>query len=491
MDDINFWHIQLHPDDDKWNFEKKLLEEKQIIGIGDYWSSGEKQIENFNNIMKIGDIVLVRHGFKPIALVKIIGETEDLKSNKMDQIDWFRYRRKVKVLDWAKNRSKFPDYRGTLKIIKNKNSKSYKYIYNWYQSLFNKKFFISRIYIKNYKVLKDVNLDFTYKDKILNIIILAGINGSGKTSILEFINNLHQITHKKDKDSFVEINNEHTNFYDESKEVLLLDTGVTENEKIKEYKNNIEYLGVAENLNLDNLKKLLTDKIKKKILVYKKDIKEVYNDIKKFIKNIFEDLDLMINFSHIDENDNIFFQNKSEEVFNLEEISSGEKNLLIKVLYLYLKEIQNKVILIDEPELSLHPTWQSRILKIYENFANHNNCQIIIATHSPHIIGSAKPEYLRVLTFDEKNNITVLDNYNRSYGLEFEKVLLEIMGVKELRVPEIEEKFNKLKQCIKNQDKRDFIKLYKELEEILGSDDTDLQLLKMQANLKGLNVSSK
>ena len=488
MDDINFWHIQLHPDDNKWNFEKKLLKEKQIIGIGDYWPKGEKQIKNFNNVMKVGDIVLVRHGSEPIALVKIIGKTEDLKSNKMDQIDWFRYRRKVEVLDWAKNKDKFPDTRGTLKIIKDKNSQSYKYIYNWYQSLFNESDFISHIYIKNYKVLKDINLDFTYKGKVLNIIILAGVNGSGKTSILEFINSLYQITYKKDKDSFVEINNKHINFYNEKREVILFDTGVTENKKIKEYKNNIEYLGVAENLNLDNVKKLLTNKINKEIFVYQKDIKEVYNDIKNFIHNVFENLDLMINFSYIDENDNIFFQNKSSETFNLEEISSGEKNLLIKVLYLYLKEIKNKVILIDEPELSLHPTWQSRILKLYENFVRQNNCQIIIATHSPHIIGSAKPEYLRVLTFDKNNNVIVLDNFNRSYGLEFEKVLLEIMGVKELRVPEIEEKINKLKQYIQNQNKKDFIKLYKELETILGDDDTDLQLIKMQANLKGLNV---
>ncbi len=41
----------------------------------------------------------------------------------------------------------------------------------------------------NYKILKDFNLDFKDKDKILDLVVLAGVNGSGKTTILEFIQN--------------------------------------------------------------------------------------------------------------------------------------------------------------------------------------------------------------------------------------------------------------------------------------------------------------
>jgi predicted ATP-dependent endonuclease of OLD family len=40
--------------------------------------------------------------------------------------------------------------------------------------------------------------------------------------------------------------------------------------------------------------------------------------------------------------------------------------LLTKVLYLYLSEIKNQVILIDEPEMSLHPNWQNSILELYD-----------------------------------------------------------------------------------------------------------------------------
>ena len=87
--------------------------------------------------------------------------------------------------------------------------------------------------------------------------------------------------------------------------------------------------------------------------------------------------------------------------FKLDEISTGQKTLLTKVLYLYLNDVRDKVVLIDEPELSLHLTWQSSIFKIYENFAKENNCQVILATHSPHIIANTPHKYLRFLVEED------------------------------------------------------------------------------------------
>ena len=56
---MNYWHIQLHPDNRK-DFSNKvireILSEKKIIGLGE-WEQGEKQREQFQNNMKIGDVV--------------------------------------------------------------------------------------------------------------------------------------------------------------------------------------------------------------------------------------------------------------------------------------------------------------------------------------------------------------------------------------------------------------------------------------------------
>jgi len=60
-------------------------------------------------------------------------------------------------------------------------------------------------------------------------------------------------------------------------------------------------------------------------------------------------------------------------------------------------DLKDSVILIDEPELSLHPNWQNHILRVYKNIANQGNNQLIVATHSPQIISSTPNQSLRIL----------------------------------------------------------------------------------------------
>ena len=45
--------MQLHPHDENWNNEIELLKEKQLIGIGDYWTGEESQVDDFVNNIKI------------------------------------------------------------------------------------------------------------------------------------------------------------------------------------------------------------------------------------------------------------------------------------------------------------------------------------------------------------------------------------------------------------------------------------------------------
>ena len=46
---------------------------------------------------------------------------------------------------------------------------------------------IEKVHIKNIKGIKDLELSFKKDNKILDLIVLAGVNGSGKTTILEAI----------------------------------------------------------------------------------------------------------------------------------------------------------------------------------------------------------------------------------------------------------------------------------------------------------------
>lgn len=76
-------------------------------------------------------------------------------------------------------------------------------------------------------------------------------------------------------------------------------------------------------------------------------------------------------------------------------LSTGEKQVVFRGAYLLrnINVLQNSTIMIDEPELSMHPLWQKKILQYYKNLftdANSNQtAQLLFASHSEAVISEA------------------------------------------------------------------------------------------------------
>ncbi len=68
----------------------------------------------------------------------------------------------------------------------------------------------------------------------------------------------------------------------------------------------------------------------------------------------------------------------------VEALSSGEKQIVI--LFTYLAFQRGKIFVVDEPEISLHPRWQEEFLDGVKDLMRADT-QLIIATHSPAIVG--------------------------------------------------------------------------------------------------------
>jgi predicted ATP-binding protein involved in virulence len=68
-------------------------------------------------------------------------------------------------------------------------------------------------------------------------------------------------------------------------------------------------------------------------------------------------------------------------------LSSGEQNELILFYELIFKSAKGDLIFIDEPEVSLHISWQNKFIDDLKEITSINNVSIVIATHSPDIIG--------------------------------------------------------------------------------------------------------
>lgn len=83
--------------------------------------------------------------------------------------------------------------------------------------------------------------------------------------------------------------------------------------------------------------------------------------------------------------------------FSLDELSSGEKQIL-----LFLAEVQRRIrrgslLLIDEPEIHLHPGWQARLIGALTDLCRQYDAQMIIATHSEEVARSVYEHELILL----------------------------------------------------------------------------------------------
>jgi len=74
----------------------------------------------------------------------------------------------------------------------------------------------------------------------------------------------------------------------------------------------------------------------------------------------------------------------------LESLSSGEQHELVLFYELLFRVTPGSLILIDEPELSLHLVWQEQFLKDVQQVTQLTNIDIVLATHSPDIISNRR-----------------------------------------------------------------------------------------------------
>jgi len=88
----------------------------------------------------------------------------------------------------------------------------------------------------------------------------------------------------------------------------------------------------------------------------------------------------------IDSEIGFYFKTITGKKLELIQLSSGEQHEVVLLYELIFNAEQNILVLIDEPEISLHVTWQKEFLNDLMRIIEIQNIQVIIATHSPSII---------------------------------------------------------------------------------------------------------
>lgn len=133
---------------------------------------------------------------------------------------------------------------------------------------------------------------------------------------------------------------------------------------------------------LNGLQKQFTSYLNKQGVVTKEVYDQIYTRKKLFdnlVNEAFKETGKVIN----NDTEKLAFILDGKTNIPADKLSSGEKQLLIILLTVLLEDGQEYVLMMDEPEISLHISWQYELLNWILEL--NPNVQLILTTHSPSI----------------------------------------------------------------------------------------------------------
>lgn len=380
---------------------------------------------------------------------------------------------------------------------------------------------VEKIKFNNHKIFNDLNIDFKDKDgEILNTIVLIGENGSGKTTLLKSIyESFVDIDESRCKDvgnnrleltpalytTTVKLSEEEYGILypdviwdieseSDAPKVIYMPTEINF-EKVNKVDNTFNFepyfYNVIDQNMTQNIPSLIATKINKEIFRNRnKTIGEVIDMVCEEINSIFSIIDLDVKLVGLSETNETkpIFRNSLGKEFDIRGLSSGEKQLFLRALALKFLNPNNSIILIDEPEISLHPQWQKKIIDVYESIGENN--QLIIATHSPHIIGDIESKQLRVIKRDNNEiNIDSNEELSETYGKNIGDILSNTMKLDSLRNEDITNKLNRVYELLNQNeyDTEEFNDIFNYLRKYLGELDKDIMRIRLDISVRNKN----
>ncbi|QNS42585.1 AAA family ATPase [Chryseobacterium manosquense] len=340
---------------------------------------------------------------------------------------------------------------------------------------------IRKVKWDNHPILKDLELSFVKNDNTAyESIIIAGENGVGKTSILQTISTFlnkgtfeffdfieYEVDGKiylalpttgdrksffriKDDDEIINVNTDknHLNatIDNDSKNIRFHGSVFSKaradfkTEKISHTTTkelDTDKYDIDESDNFTQLKQLIVDienqdnseysNLNRNLGPNPKTWDDFYNTSKMFrFTNAFNNFFDYLKYekvSDINGEKTILFK-KGAASINIDNLSTGEKQIVFRGSYLLknINKLEGAIIMIDEPEISMHPKWQRKILNYYKTlFTNDSGSlisQLFFSTHSEHVINNALQ--------DKNENIVIVINSSGSHKIDAPSVLPSI-----------------------------------------------------------------
>ena len=291
-------------------------------------------------------------------------------------------------------------------------------------------------------ILKGLTLDLTRSDgSVYENVVLVGENGIGKTTIMNRIASLFHdesfnfdtfeyvedgntyIAKEKDGDTFQVSKNGSpfedvhiTHRYDENNR----DNWYYAEMEERPNNRNLSFSPAVSDFKDDDIKSNIYGKVLKYLTtIQQQDYEQYYNhnsdnekagnslvpvtwfnshlsQMQRFrnaYNQVFEGLEFDGLHTDADRTRVLFIKDGMSNI-DIEALSTGEKQVVFRGSYLLSRAMDTSVALIDEPEISMHPCWQDKILDFYKSLyrdvaTNQQVTQLFFATHSDIILTNA------------------------------------------------------------------------------------------------------
>nr|WP_229261907.1 AAA family ATPase [Duganella guangzhouensis] len=145
--------------------------------------------------------------------------------------------------------------------------------------------------------------------------------------------------------------------------------------------------------------------------------------------------------------------------FEFEHTSSGEKSVLYTMISLLAATISDSLILIDEPEISLHPSWQMRYVSLLKNvLSSFPESHCLLATHSHFMVSDIEPKDSDLVTVSRKNvDGNIVKNFEKldysTYAWSAENILYQVFNLRTTRNFYFEQELSELLSMISQRSK--------------------------------------
>ncbi|ELV8594935.1 AAA family ATPase, partial [Vibrio fluvialis] len=168
-----------------------------------------------------------------------------------------------------------------------------------------------------------------------------------------------------------------------------------------------------------------------------KDKKERFIEVKisnktENVTDIFSNLDILRRVGIID-NVRLTLSRKDKSLnYAYIDASSGEAQLLFSMTAFLRYVTDNCLVIIDEPEISLHPNWQIKYFSLLNLLLEKlNGCHVIIATHSHFLVSELNPKTSTLISLRKVEGIVKAENIlSSTLGWSPESVLYRVFNVR-------------------------------------------------------------